>query len=91
MLIATKVTFDLTIPNEPFIAAGFEAQLSTSPCWFLCHLGEEIVIDTLQEPPGLLMPCATVHPRKQTRVIQLLAKRSLEEDLSEMTLKNLCL
>lgn len=57
MLIATKVTFDLHIPNEPFIVAEFEVQPSTSPCWLLCHLAEEVVIEALQEPPGLLILC----------------------------------
>lgn len=80
MLIATKVTFDLHIPNEPFIVAEFEVQLSTPPCWLLCHVAEEVVIESLQEPPGLLMYCVTVRPRRQMRVTQLLVRRSLGED-----------
>ncbi|KAK4806246.1 hypothetical protein QYF61_013390 [Mycteria americana] len=62
MVTAAKAAFDLHIPNEPLLVGEQEVQQSTSPHWLLCHLGEEVVIDALQELPGLLMPCSVVPP-----------------------------
>lgn len=90
MILNSTVT-SLLLPRLPLTFASQmspSSLLSTSPCWFLCHLGEEIVIDALQKPPGLLVPCETVSPKRQTRVIQLLVNRSLEEDQNEMALNN---
>lgn len=39
-----------------------KAQQRTSPCWLLCQLEKEVIINTLQEPPVLLMACCVVLP-----------------------------
>ncbi|KAK4827704.1 hypothetical protein QYF61_020982 [Mycteria americana] len=51
MVTAAKAAFNLRISNEPFLVCESEIQQSTSPHWLLYHLGQEVVIDSLQELP----------------------------------------
>lgn len=57
MVTAAKVAFDLDSPNSPNKLFGFEykIQKSISPSCFRYQLGQEILIDALYEPPGLII------------------------------------
>jgi len=55
MVSSAKTDFGLHIPNETLLVGMYEVPQSTSPHWLLCHLEEELVIDALQEPHGLIV------------------------------------
>jgi len=44
------------------LIGGGAVQCSTSPCGLLYHLEKEVIINTFQEPPGLIMPSCVVPP-----------------------------
>ncbi|KAK4832416.1 hypothetical protein QYF61_023095 [Mycteria americana] len=56
MVTASKVAFDLHISNGSLLVGEYEVQQTISSHWLLNHLEEEVIINELQEPPGLLMP-----------------------------------
>ncbi|KAK4822002.1 hypothetical protein QYF61_006616 [Mycteria americana] len=60
---AAKAALELHIPHQPLLVGENKVQHSTSPRWLLCHLEKEVIINTFQEPPRLLMPCCVVPPR----------------------------
>lgn len=55
-----------TTPTSLSLLVSYEVQHSTSPCWVLYHLEEELTMNALQEPPGLFMPCCVVPPVVET-------------------------
>jgi len=59
---AAKVALDFHIPHQPLLDGETKVQHPTSPRGLLYHLEEEVVINTPQEPPGLLVPCCVVLP-----------------------------
>ncbi|PKU46004.1 dual specificity protein phosphatase cdc14b-like [Limosa lapponica baueri] len=61
MVTIAMAAFDLHNPNKPLIVDAYEVQQNTSPGWLFCHLEDE-VINALQEPPGLLVPCCVAPP-----------------------------
>lgn len=54
---AAKTAFNLHIPNKPFLFREYAVQQNTSPHWLPYHLGEAVVISTLQEPPAYVLLC----------------------------------
>ena len=62
MVTAAKAALGLHIPHQPLLAGENKVQHSTSPHWLLYHLEKEVIINALQELPGLLMPCCAVPP-----------------------------
>ena len=62
MVTAAKAALELRIPHQPFLVGENKVQCSTSPRWLLHHLENEVIINTFQEPPGLLMPYCVVPP-----------------------------
>ncbi|KAK4807192.1 hypothetical protein QYF61_024312 [Mycteria americana] len=69
MVTAAKAAFDLHIPDEPLLVGEYEVQQTPSPRQLLYHLGQEVVVDAVQEPPGLLMPFC-VDPPADVRVVE---------------------
>jgi len=57
MVTAAKAAFELHMPKDLLIVGEYEVQQSISSCFLLYHLEEEVTVNTLQEPPGLLMSC----------------------------------
>lgn len=62
MYTAAKAAFDLNITDKALAVGEYEVQWSTSLHWLIYHLEEEVVINSLQELPGLLFPCSVVPP-----------------------------
>lgn len=62
MVPAAKAAFDLHILSKPLLGDEYQVQQNTSPHQFLYHLEEEVIINALQEPPGLILPCCVVPP-----------------------------
>ncbi|KAK4817448.1 hypothetical protein QYF61_015603 [Mycteria americana] len=62
MVTAAKATLELHIPHQLLLVGEKKVQHSTSSCWLLYHLKKEIIINTFQEPPRLLMSCCVVPP-----------------------------
>ncbi|XP_072710958.1 uncharacterized protein [Ciconia boyciana] len=62
MVTAAKAVPELHIPHQPLLVGENKVQHSTSPCWLLYHLEKEVIINTFQEPPRLLMPSCVVPP-----------------------------
>ncbi|KAK4822677.1 hypothetical protein QYF61_019044 [Mycteria americana] len=60
MVTAAKAALELHIPYQLLPVGENKVQHSTIPHWLLYHLEKEIIINTFQEPPGLLMPCCVV-------------------------------
>lgn len=59
---AAKAALERHVPRQPLLVGENKAQQRASPCWLLCHLEKEVIINTLQEPPVLLMACCVVLP-----------------------------
>ncbi|KAK4819332.1 hypothetical protein QYF61_001165 [Mycteria americana] len=57
-----RLPLSFTFPTSPSLVGENKVQHSTSPPWLLYHLEKEVIINTFQEPPGLLMPCCVVPP-----------------------------
>ncbi|KAK4822575.1 hypothetical protein QYF61_017161 [Mycteria americana] len=62
MVTAARAALEFHIPHQPLLAGDNKVQHNTSPHWLLYHLEKEVIINTFQEPPGLLMPCCVVPP-----------------------------
>ncbi|KAK4823607.1 hypothetical protein QYF61_004210 [Mycteria americana] len=62
MVTAAKAALELHIPHQPLLVGENKVQHSASPRLLLYHLEKEVIINTFQEPPGLLMPCCVVPP-----------------------------
>ncbi|GAB0184060.1 hypothetical protein GRJ2_000871300 [Grus japonensis] len=62
MVTAAKAAFDLHVLSELLLAVEYEVQQSTTPHWLLYQLEEKVIINALQESPGLLMSCCVVPP-----------------------------
>ena len=60
LVTAAKAVFDLHIPIEPLLVGEYELQQSFSSHWLLCRLEEEVIINALQVPRGLLVSCCVV-------------------------------
>lgn len=59
--LTAKAALEHHVLQQPLLVGENEAQQRTSPCWLL-HLEKEVIINTLQEPPVLLMACCVVLP-----------------------------
>lgn len=57
VVAVAKAVLELHIPH---LVGENEVQHSTSAHLLLYHLETESVINSVQEPPGLLMPCCVV-------------------------------
>ncbi|KAK4822239.1 hypothetical protein QYF61_011880 [Mycteria americana] len=62
MVTAAKAALELHFPHQPLLVGENKVWHSTSPRWLLYHLEKEVIINTFQEPPGLLMACCVVPP-----------------------------
>ncbi|KAK4813670.1 hypothetical protein QYF61_017637, partial [Mycteria americana] len=62
MVTAAKAALGLHIPHQPLLVGENKVQHSTSPHWLPCHLEKEVIINTFQEPPRLLMSCCVAPP-----------------------------
>jgi len=60
MVTAAKAPFELHIPQK--LVGESRVQHSSSPHGLLCHLEKEVLICTVQEPDGFLMPCCVAPP-----------------------------
>lgn len=56
MVAAAKAVFMFHIPQP--VLSWEQGLASTSPCFLLYQLEEEVIINTAQEPPKLLIPCS---------------------------------
>ncbi|KAK4832092.1 hypothetical protein QYF61_020707 [Mycteria americana] len=70
MVTAAKAALELHIAHQPLLVGENKVQHSTSPHWLLYHLEKEVIINTFQAPPGLLMPCCVVPPT-DIRVVEV--------------------
>lgn len=70
MVTATRAVPDLHIPNQFFPVCRYEVQQSTPHHWLLDYLCQEVIINALQKPLGLLMLCCVV-PLADTELISL--------------------
>ena len=62
MVTAVKAALELHIPQQQLHVGENKVQHSTSAHWLFYHLEKEVIINTVQKPPGLLMPCCVVPP-----------------------------
>ncbi|CAM9299861.1 unnamed protein product [Bubo scandiacus] len=62
MITAAKAALEPHTPHQLLLVDENKVQHSTSPHWLLYDLAKEVVINTFQEPPGLLVPCCVVSP-----------------------------
>ena len=49
MVTAAKDTFNLYIPNKPFLVCKCEVQQSICPCWIVQQLGSFIMLSPLSQ------------------------------------------
>ena len=66
IVTAAKAAPSLHILNQSFFVCQYRVQQHTSPCWLLQHLCQEVIINSLQEPPGLCVPGCVVFPADST-------------------------
>ena len=64
---AAKAVLELHIHHQPLLAGENKVQHSISPRWILYHLEKEGIINTFQEPLGLLLPCCVVPSTEQLK------------------------
>ncbi|KAK4824031.1 hypothetical protein QYF61_009622 [Mycteria americana] len=62
MVTTAKAALEIHFPHQPLFVGENTLQNSMSPRWLLYHLEKEVIINTFQEPHGLLMPCCVVPP-----------------------------
>ncbi|PKU39025.1 obscurihypothetical protein [Limosa lapponica baueri] len=65
-----KAALELHVPHQPLLIGQDKIRNGTSPCLFLYHLKKEVIINVLQEPAGLLMPCCAVPPT-DTKLVEV--------------------
>ncbi|GAB0209008.1 hypothetical protein GRJ2_003366500 [Grus japonensis] len=70
MVTAAKAALDLHIPYQALLIGEKKVQHGTSPRGLLYHLEEKDVINTFQEPPGLLVFCC-IAPPADVRVVEV--------------------
>ncbi|GAB0210109.1 highly reducing polyketide synthase PKS6 [Grus japonensis] len=70
MVTAAKAALELDIPYQALLIGENKVQHGTSPRGLLYHLEEKFVINTFQEPPGLLALCCVLPPA-DVRVVEV--------------------
>lgn len=62
MVTVSKAALELHIPHLPLLVGESKVQHSASPCWVLCPLENEVIMNIFQELPGLFTLCCAVPP-----------------------------